>query len=110
MSSEGFIPDPLSDDELRALILDALEKAPDDHNPETFHALFDHLERDLSTDDIIHALEDKWTVARKAFNRDEWQWKYEIDGMSIDGDPITLIVAVDTVCREFAVVTRWRRQ
>jgi hypothetical protein len=108
MSSAGFIPQPLSDDELRALILEALEKAPDDRNPETFHALYDHLDRNLSTDDVIHALEGEWSVARSAFNKHEWQYKYEIDGISIDGDPITIIVAVVTKRREFTVVTRWR--
>lgn len=108
MSSSGFIPQPLSADELRKLVLEALSKAPDDHNPETFHALFDHLERGLSTDDVIHALEGNWTIARYRFNKDEWQYKYEIDGFSIDGDPITIIIAVDTLRREFTVVTRWR--
>jgi hypothetical protein len=109
MSSEGLIPPPLSEKELRALILDALEKAPDEHNPETFHALYDHLERGLSTDDVIHALEGGWTVARTQFNRSEWQHKYEIDGVSIDGEQITIIIAVDSQRREFTVVTRWRR-
>ena len=108
MSSTGFIPKPLSADELRKLVLEALEKAPDDHNLETFHALFDHLERGLSTDDVIHALEGEWTIARHNFNRDEWQHKYEIDGFSIDEEPITIIIAVDTAHKEFTVVTRWR--
>lgn len=92
------------------MILDALDKAPADHNPETFHALYDHLERGLSTDDVIHALEGRWTVARRAFNRDERQWKYEIDGVSVDGDAITVIIAVDTIERSFTVVTRWRNE
>jgi hypothetical protein len=108
MSSEGFIPEPLRADELKKLVLEALEKAPDDHNPETFHALFDHLERGLSTDDVIHALEGNWIVAKHVFNRNEWQYKYEIDGHSIDGEPITIIIAVDTLQREFTVITRWR--
>lgn len=110
MSSSGFIPKPLSADELRKLVLEALDKAPDSHNPETFHALFDHLERGLSTDDVIHALEGKWSIARHNFNRDEWQYKYEIDGVSIDDAPITIIIAVDTLRREFTVVTRWRTE
>ena len=108
MTSEGFTPKALNAKQLRSLVLDALEKAPDDSNPETFHALFDHLERGLSTDDVIHALEGEWTIVRKSFNKTEWQWKYEIDGESIDGDPITIILAVDTNAREFTVVTRWR--
>ena len=105
---EGFIPQPLSADKLKKLVQEALEKAPDDHNPETFHALFDHLERGLTTDDVIHALEGNWTIARNVFNKKEWQHKYEIDGESIDGDHITVIIAVDTVRGEFTVVTRWR--
>jgi hypothetical protein len=108
MSSSGFIPNPLSAEELRKLVLEALEKAPDDHNPETFHALFDHLERGLSTDDVIHALEGEWTIARQVFNPEQWQYKYEIDGFSIDEEPITMIIAVDSLHREFTVVTRWR--
>lgn len=42
------------------------------------------------------------------FNKEEWQWKYEIDSESIDGDPITVILAVDSLRKEFIVVTRWR--
>lgn len=109
MSSTGFIPKPLTAPELKKLVLEALETAPED-NPETFHALFDHLERGLSTDDVIHALEGNWTIARSSFNREEWQYKYEIDGFSIDQEPITVIIAVDTLRREFTVVTRWRNE
>jgi hypothetical protein len=68
------------------------------------------LERGLSTDDVIHALEGKWRVARSVFNRDERQYKYEIEGGSIDGDFITIILAVDTLRREFTLVTRWRNE
>ena len=80
MTSSEFIPKPLSAKELRELVLDALQKPLDDRSPETFHALFDHLERGLSTDDVIHALEGQWTIARSSFNRSEWQYKYEIEG------------------------------
>ena len=104
--SSGYIPKPLSADELRELVLDALQKNP---TPETFHALFDHPERGITTDDVIHALEGKWTIAKQEFNKDEWQWKYRIDALSIDEDPLTLIIAVDTATREFTVVTRWRQ-
>jgi hypothetical protein len=108
MSSQGYTPDPLSEDDLRKLLLEAIQKSPDYSNPESYHALFDHLERGLSTDDIIHALEGVWSVARKKFNKDEWQWKYEIDATSIEGEPITVIVAVDSVNRDFTIITRWR--
>src|SRR5262249_20811816 len=106
----GFIPVPLSAAELRKLVLESLQKAPEGQNPETFHALFDHLERGLSTDDVIHALEGEWTIAGSKFNEKEWQYKYEIDGFSIDEEPITIVIAVDTANREFSVVTRWRNK
>lgn len=105
MSSEGHVPEPLSRSELRTLVLDAIQDNP---NPETYHALYDHPERGITSDDVIHALEGEWTIARRSFNRDEWQWKYEIDGFTIDEDPITIIIAVDTANRDFTVVTRWR--
>ena len=105
MSSSGTIPEPLSDAELRILVLEALQIKP---NPETYHALFDHQEREITTPDVIHALEGEWKVARRSFNRDHWQWKYEIDGFDIDENPITIIIAVDSGRREFVVVTRWR--
>jgi len=108
MSSEGYIPPAKSTDELKKLVLEAIQKTPEYRNPETFHALYDHLERGLSTDDVIHALEQDWDIARARFNKDEWQWKYEIDSESIDGGQITIIIAVDSLNREFTVVTRWR--
>jgi hypothetical protein len=64
------------------LLLEAIDNADDADNPETFHALFDHPERGLDTND---------------------------DTQSVGGDAITIIVAVDTLRREFEVITRWRQ-
>ncbi|HEV8047566.1 MAG TPA: hypothetical protein VGP35_07545, partial [Terriglobales bacterium] len=73
-------------------------------------ALFDHPERGLDTNDTIHGLERTWKFERPPiFNRDFWQWKYFIDTESVGGDAITIIVAVDTIRREFEVITRWRQ-
>jgi hypothetical protein len=108
MSIAGYIPSHLGEEDLRHLISEALDHAPDS-NPETFHARFDHLERGLSVDDVIHGLERPWVYERPPeFNRDEWQWKYMIATESIDGDSIVIIVAVDTANRSFQVITRWR--
>jgi hypothetical protein len=111
MSSQGFIPDSLNKDALRKLLLGAIqeEEIPDYENPESFHALFGHLERGLSTDDVIYALEGEWEIAgTPKFNKVEWQWKYEIVAQAIDGGAITILVAVDTANREFTIITRWR--
>ncbi len=109
MPSVGRIPPPLSKEALRELLLEGIEKIPEWQSPETFHALFDNLDRRLSTDDVIHGIKRKWDGWRVGrFDRDEWQRHYEIDTESVDGDKITIVVAVDTVRREFTVVTRWR--
>lgn len=108
MSSEGYIPPAKTASELRALVLNAIQNHPNPNSPETFHALYDHPEREISSDDVIHALEGAWDIKRTEFNRDEWQWKYRIDADSIDDKPMTIIIAVDSARREFTVITRWR--
>jgi hypothetical protein len=106
----GIQPPSFSRDQLRKLLLEAIDNAEDADNPETFHALFDHPERGLDTNDTIHGLQREWKFERPpSFNRDFWQWKYFIDSESVGGDAITIVVAVDTARREFEVITRWRQ-
>jgi len=58
---------------------------------------------------VIHGLERDWKFDRAPeFNRDQWQWKYRIATESIDGDPMVIVVAVDTANRSFEVITRWK--
>jgi hypothetical protein len=106
----GTKPPSLTEEQLKKLLLEAIDNTDDADNPETFHALFDHPERGLDTNDTIHGLERNWKFERPPFfNRDFWQWKYYIDTQSVGGDAITIIVAVDTLRREFEVITRWRQ-
>ena len=110
MSTTGYIPPHLSEGALKALVLDSLENSPDAESSETYHARYGHQERGLSSDDVIHGLERPWTFERPPeFNKDEWQWKYRIATESIDGDPLVIIIAVDTPNRSFEVITRWRK-
>lgn len=110
MSGKGFKPPSLSESELRKLLLEAINKAYDPQDLETYHALYDHPERGLTTDDTIHCIEGTWTYGRPPeWNPDEWQWKYQLHGKSVDGDEITVLVAVDTANRLFDIVTRWRQ-
>jgi hypothetical protein len=105
---EGTKPSPLSKEKLKELLLDALNNAPDLHHMETFHARFDHLERGLQEDDVIHGIEREWDSFRVVrFNEDEWQWNNEIGTESVDGRPLTILVAVDTRSKLFEVITRW---
>jgi len=106
----GIKPPSLTEQELKKLLLEAIENAADTDNPETFHALFDHPERGLDTNDTIHGLEREWKFERPpVFNPKFWQWKYYIDTESVGRDAITVTVAVDTLRREFEVITRWRQ-
>ena len=108
MSSEVYRPPYLTESDLKALVLEALNHVPGQRNLETFHARFHHLERGLSVDDVIHGLEREWTYERPPeFNETEWQWKYRLSTETVDGDPLTIILAVDTESRSFEVITRW---
>lgn len=92
----------------RRLLLDAIEKSPGVANPETYHARFDHLERGLTTDDVIHGIEGSWHYEKRPiFNESHWQWKYQLAAKTIDDEDLTIIVAVDTANRTFEVITRW---
>lgn len=112
MSTEkkSFRPNSLTEQELKSLLIEALEDAPGWKSQETFHARFDHLERGITSDDVIHAIHGDWKFERPPeFNATEWQWKYRIAAETIDGDPLTLLIAVDTANRTFEVVTKWKR-
>ncbi|MGA7343660.1 MAG: hypothetical protein WBE72_06985 [Terracidiphilus sp.] len=109
MSTAGYVPPHLDEAALKALLLEALNNPPQVGSVETYHARFDHLERGLSVDDVIHGLERDWKFeADPKINKDEWQWKYRIATESIDGDKIVIVIAVDTASRSFEVVTRWK--
>jgi hypothetical protein len=110
MSTKGYCPPYLTEAQLKALVKQALEDTPGQAN-ETYHARYDHLERGLTADDVIYGLEQNWHYERPPeFNEDQWQWKYRIATESVDGDELTIIIAVDAANRTFEVVTRWKHQ
>lgn len=109
VQEEGVIPNPLTKEELKKLVLDAINAATDAETLETYHALYGHMDRGIGTDDVIHGLESEWDFERQPqFNRKHWQWKYYIATQTVDEKPITIIVAVDSWRREFVTITRWR--
>jgi len=110
-SVEGRVPPPLSEEQLKELILKAIDDGADQDNPETFHALWGHPERGIQTDDVIYGLEQEWEFERPpVFNQDFWQWKYYIATRDIDSRLITIVIAVDTIDKSFEVISRWRRR
>ena len=108
--SEGTVPKCLTEDQLKTLLSEATENFGETDNPETFHALYGHTDRGIETDDVLHGLALEWQFERPPqFNKSHGQWKYYIATESIDGDQITVIITVDTLRRNFEVVTRWRK-
>jgi hypothetical protein len=100
IQEQGIAPDPLTEQELKKLVLDAINAATYAETLESYHALYGHMDRGIETDDVIHGLEREWQFERPPqFNRNTWQWKYYI----------TIVIAVDSWRREFMTVTRWRQ-
>lgn len=110
VQEQGVVPNPLTEEELGKLVLDAINAETYAETLETYHALYGHMERGIETADVMHGLEGQWQFERQPqFNRNLWQWKYYIAAETVDGEPITIIIAVDSWRREFSVVTRWRQ-
>ena len=109
LSKRGQRPGPLKQDDLRVLVEGALAADLYVGCVETIHARFDHQEREIDINDVLHGLEERWHgVGNPEFEKDHWQWKYPVQTFDVEGDPITVLVAVDTLNRSFEVVTRWR--
>jgi len=107
-SSQGKRPDPLSDKDLRKLILEAIAKGPWTGYSESLHARFDHPERHIDINDVLHGLEKEWIGVKVGnFSAGYGQWHYEIATSDIEGEPLTIVVAADPRNRSFEIVTRW---
>lgn len=107
--NEGAQTAPLTCDQIRSIILATLAGDEPTGGRETFHARFDHIERGISIDDVIFGLEQVWKSCRpERFDANEWQWRYKIETDTVDGDPLVLIVAVDSASKRFTVITRWK--
>lgn len=104
---QGKRPKPLKEKELRKLLHEAIGAGS--YN-ETFHARFDHAERKIDLNDVLYGLDRQWTLKGAAFDDGFWQWRYEIATEDIEGNPLTVIVAVDPRNRSFEVITRWNPQ
>jgi len=108
VQERGVVPRPLTEEELRKLVLDAMNASSYAETLETYHALYGHIDRGITHGDVIHGLEHSWRFERQPqFNHEHWQWKYYVATETVDGDAITIVIAVDSWRREFVVVTRW---
>lgn len=108
VQEKAVIPKSLTEQELKKLVVDSINATTYQEMLESYHALYGHMDRDITTDDVIHGLEGEWKFERSpAFNEKFWQWKYYIAAKTVEQEPITIIIAVDSWRREFRTVTRW---
>lgn len=76
VQEQGVIPKHLSEQELKKLVVVAINATTYAETLETYHALYGHMERGIETDDVIHGLESDWQFERlPEFNQKHWQWK-----------------------------------
>jgi hypothetical protein len=54
VQEQGTIPPSLTEEKLRGLVVEAINDGSG--NPETYHALYGHVDRGLHTNDVIHGL------------------------------------------------------
>ena len=97
-------PKPLDEAGLRAAIQRALERG---YFRESFHAAFEHPERSITTDDVIHGLErDGWSLARTPdWDAKHRNWEYLIRTQDVEGDELHIKIAFFE--GGLQVITRW---
>jgi hypothetical protein len=105
MTSQGKKPKALAAAQVRKVVLGAIANGAYIESF-SFHARFDHPERHLSIDDVIHGLKKPWRGCKvDEFNDDEWQWRYLIKTSDIEEFPLVVIVGLDPKNNRFTVVT-----
>ncbi|SRR5258707_15580286 len=103
---KGSKPPSLSVEALRALVRLAVEKG---YYRERFHAEYEHPERNISADDVLHGLErDDWILAAEPEWNDKFgQWKYLIRTVDIEGEVLHILIGAMPDFNRFEVITRW---
>ena len=75
---------------------------------QTWHAGQEREYRNVSNDDIQHMLLGAWVLERAPeWSEEHHNWKYRLRGADLEGDELTLIVAVNTEEQKIAVVTKF---
>jgi len=104
-SKEPQRPRPLTANALRNLIEIAISRG---YFEESEHAEFEHLERNISTEDVLFALKrPDWIVKKQAWSEEYKNWKYLIVSEDIEGDELEVILAAYPNLNKVRIVTRW---
>jgi hypothetical protein len=104
----GSIPAALTPSEVRMVVLEALSDEGRIREMPTLHSNFDHLDRKIDFNDVLHGLSREWLSCKPdKFNADEWQWKYQIATQDLEERAFTIVVALDAKHKRVTIVTRW---
>lgn len=96
---------PLHEKALRQLISNALNRG---YFRESFHAEFNHPERNISADDVIHGLErGDWTLASSNYDEQHRNYEYLIWTFDFEGDELHIKIAAYPSEKRIEVITRW---
>jgi len=99
-------PEPLSRTELKKILDSAIKSGA---YIETFHARFDHVERQIDLNDVLYGLQrPDWKLGSPPrFDKEFWSWEYTVRTMDLEGSPLTIVISVDSRNKSFEVITRW---
>ena len=64
VQEKGVVPNPLTEEQLRKLVLDAMNTSTYAETLETYHALYGHMDRNITHGDVIHGLQSSWNFER----------------------------------------------
>jgi hypothetical protein len=75
---------------------------------EAKHSAVDRAYRDISQDDILSMLEGKWVLSTIPDWDDEHRnWEYLLAGTDIEGDPLSLKIAVNEEMQRIDIITKF---
>jgi len=104
-ASSGSRPQPLAGEALRQAVTRIVLYGT---FRESAHSAFERSYRNVSHDDMLHMLEGTWTLAKKpSWDEKHYNWKYELVGQDIEGDELTLVVALNTEEQMITIITKY---
>lgn len=75
---------------------------------EAKHSAIDRAYRDVSQDDILKMLEGEWVLSAKPdWDEPHRNWEYLVAGNDIEGDPLSLKVAVNEEMQRIDIITKF---
>lgn len=73
---------------------------------ESKHSSQDRAYRNVSDDDIVHMLEGFWVLEGADWDGKHRNWKYRLTGTDIEGDALTLVIAVNVEFNRIEIITK----